>query len=97
MKEQIATAAAIDSPPAMPAHVVGEPFDLGHELGPSLPRDHPPWQRDVLAVSARARALLARLRPVTVRVLTFWDHVLRGIVVGDRDVEVDPSGSYRMR
>jgi hypothetical protein len=63
----------------------------------SLPRDHPAWQRDVLSVSARARAVLAQLRPIVVRVLTFWDHVVRGAVVGGRRVEVDPSGCYRVR
>ena len=97
MKEEILTAPALDPAFAVPANAVGEPFDSGHEIVSSLPRDHPAWQRDVLAVSARARTLLGRLRPVTVRVLTFWDHVLRGIVVGGRRIEVDPSGSYRMR
>lgn len=63
----------------------------------SLPRDHPAWQRDVLAVSSRVRMLLAGLRPVVVRVLTFWDHLVRGISVGERYVEIDPSGCYRVR
>jgi hypothetical protein len=97
MKEQIVTAPSADPRPVMPANLAGEPFDIQPELVPSLPRDHPAWQRDVLSVSARARELIARLRPVTVRVLTFWDHVLRGILVGGRRVEVDPSGSYRLR
>jgi len=60
-----------------------------------LPRDHPRWVRDAVAVSQRARALIAGLRPVVVRVLTFWDHRLRSILVGDRRVRVDPSGCYR--
>jgi len=97
MKEPILTPRALDSRSVVPANVVGESFELEHEVVSSLPRDHPAWQRDVLAVSARARELIARLRPVTVRVLTFWDHVLRGIVVGGRRIEVDPSGSYRLR
>ncbi|HTD36190.1 MAG TPA: hypothetical protein VK669_01655 [Candidatus Limnocylindrales bacterium] len=97
MKEPVLTPPALDSRSVAPANAVGEQFEPGHEGMSSLPRDHPAWQRDVLAVSARARELLARLRPVTVRVLTFWDHVLRAIVVGGRRVEVDPSGSYRMR
>jgi hypothetical protein len=62
-----------------------------------LPRDHPAWQRDVLAVSSRVRAILAGMRPVTVRALSFWDHVVRGISIGARYVEVDPSGCYRLR
>jgi hypothetical protein len=48
-------------------------------------------------VSARVRAIVAALRPVVVHVLTFWDHVVRSISVGRRRIEVDPSGSYRMR
>ena len=67
------------------------------EMPATLPRDHPAWQRDVLAVSARVRAILAQLRPVAVRVLTFWDHAVRSIAVGRRRVEVDPSGCYRLR
>jgi len=63
----------------------------------SLPRDHPAWQRDVLAVSSRVRAILAGLRPVVVRVLTHWDHVVRRVSIGARYVDIDPSGSYRMR
>jgi len=63
----------------------------------SLPRDHPAWQRDVLAVSSRVRAVLAGLRPIAVRVLSFWDHAIRSISVGGRHVEIDPSGCYRLR
>ena len=63
----------------------------------SLPRDHPTWQRDVLAVSSRVRATLAALRPLAVRVLSFWDHVVRAVKIGSRSIEIDPSGSYRLR
>jgi hypothetical protein len=61
-----------------------------------LPRDHPRWVRDAVAVSARARELIAKLRPVVIAVLSFWDHRIRSIVVGDRCVQVDPSGCYRV-
>lgn len=60
-----------------------------------LPPDHPSWVRDAIAVSARARQLVARLKPAVVAVLSLWDHRLRSIVVGGRRVSVDPSGSYR--
>ena len=60
-----------------------------------LPYDHPRWVKDALAVSQRARELLAKLRPVAVKVLCFWDHRIRSIVIGDRRVQVDPSGCYR--
>lgn len=60
-----------------------------------LPHDHPRWVKDAVAVSQRARELIAKLRPVVINVLAFWDHRLRSIMVGDRRVEVDPSGCYR--
>lgn len=87
-------APAIPSLPIAPAQVA----DIGAEMPASLPRDHPAWQRDMLAVSARVRALLAQLRPAAIRVLTFWDHAVRAVAVGSgRRIEVDPSGSYRLR
>ena len=63
---------------------------------PPLPREHPKWAKDSLAISARARALIQRLRPVIVRIMTFWDHKFRTISVGDRQMTVDASGCYRV-
>ncbi len=63
--------------------------------GSLLPRDHPPWVKDALSVSQRARELIARLRPAIVRVLSFWDHRFRSAVVGGARISIDPSGSYR--
>lgn len=63
---------------------------------PPLPREHPKWVRDALAVSARARHAIARLKPVVMRVLTFWDHRARTLNVGGRELSVDISGSYRL-
>jgi hypothetical protein len=58
----------------------------------------PAWQRDGVAISARVRALLATVRPVIVRVRSFWDHAVRRVALGaGRAVEVDASGSYRLR
>jgi hypothetical protein len=62
----------------------------------SLPPDHPRWVKDAVAVSQRARDLIAQLKPIALRVLGFWDHRVRSILVGDRRVHVDPSGSYRI-
>ena len=61
-----------------------------------LPRDHPQWVKDALSVSSRARALVARLKPVVINILTFWDHRVRSALVGDSRVSIDPSGSYRV-
>lgn len=83
-------------PPNQTAPLLGLVADVELETAPNLPRDHPSWMRDALAVSARARALIASLRPVVIRVLTFWDHHVRSIVVGGRTLGVDPSGSYRL-
>ncbi len=60
-----------------------------------LPHDQPRWVKDAVAVSQRAREIIARLRPAAVHVLCFWDHRIRAIVVGDRRVVVDASGCYR--
>ena len=60
-----------------------------------LPHDHPRWVKDAIAVSQRARELLAKLRPATMRVLCFWDHRVRSIVVCGRRVAIDASGCYR--
>ncbi|HEX3670395.1 MAG TPA: hypothetical protein VHT92_01690 [Candidatus Cybelea sp.] len=60
-----------------------------------LPHDQPRWVKDAVAVSQRAREIIARLRPAAVHVLSFWDHRIRAIVVGDRRVAVDASGCYR--
>jgi hypothetical protein len=62
---------------------------------PTLPHDHPPWVRDAIALSQRARELAARLKPVVVRVLCFWDHRWRSIAIAGRRIEVDPAGCYR--
>ena len=73
------------------------PVDPEEELdAPQLPRDHPKWVRDAVAVSQRARQLLATLRPIVIRVLTFWDHRIRALTIGGRNIEIDPSGSYRL-
>ena len=63
---------------------------------PALPREHPKWVRDAVAVSQRARALVDRLRPVLVRVLTFWDHRAYSVTIGTRRLSIDFSGSYRL-
>jgi len=61
-----------------------------------LPHDQPRWVKDAIAVSQRAREIVAKLRPVAVHVLCFWDHRIRSIVVGERRVAVDASGCYRI-
>ncbi len=47
-----------------------------------LPRDHPKWARDAVTLSQRAREIVARLRPVIVKILTFWDHRVRSAWIG---------------
>lgn len=67
------------------------------DLDPNhLPNDHPRWVRDAVAISRAARDLVARLKPVVIRVLTIWDHGVRCIGVAGRRVGVDASGSYRI-
>lgn len=67
------------------------------ELGGSLlPRDHPKWPADALTVSQRARETFARLRPIALRVLTFWDHRVRSITIGTTRLGIDAAGCYRI-
>ncbi|MBV9700382.1 MAG: hypothetical protein JO078_09690 [Candidatus Eremiobacteraeota bacterium] len=61
-----------------------------------LPHDHPRWVKDAVAVSQRAREIIAKLRPIVIRVLSFWDHRVRSIAIGDCRVDVDVSGCYRV-
>jgi hypothetical protein len=99
MKDAAAPGPALDPPAAAlvpPASAATLGANISVDTPASLPRDHPAWQRDVLAVSARVRAIVAQLRPLVVRALTVWDHALRGVAIGRRRVELDPSGSYRL-
>jgi hypothetical protein len=63
---------------------------------PLLPRDHPAWMRDAVALSGHARRWIERLRPAVIRVLTFWDHTVRSALVAGRQISVDGAGCYRI-
>lgn len=73
------------------------PIDADASGIPELPSDHPQWQRDVVSISSRARALIAHVVPIVVRVLSYWDHRIREITLGPRTLSVDPAGCYRLR
>jgi hypothetical protein len=60
-----------------------------------LPADYPQWRKDQLSLSSRARALLSRLRPFMIHVLTFWDHGVASLALDELTLDVDASGSYR--
>jgi hypothetical protein len=77
--------------PALP------PIDAEAAGLPDFPSDHPAWQRDVVSISSRTRALLASIAPVVVRTLSYWDHRLRELTLGVRTLAVDPAGCYRLR
>ena len=83
--------------PALPGTVAPIAFDPDDRYeGPALPSDHPAWMRDTLSLSQRARALLGNIKPVAIRVVTYWEHRLHAIVIGGRRVGIDASGSYRL-
>jgi hypothetical protein len=77
--------------PALPA------IDADANGLPQLPADHPQWQRDVVSISSRARAVLAHALPVVVRALSYWDHRIREVAFGTRSLSVDLAGCYRLR
>ncbi len=87
--------AALHTIAAQESEPVGQPRleDAEAEL---LPRGHPKWVRDGVAISQRARDLVVSLRPVVVRVVRFWDHRFRAAVIAGRHVRVDSSGSYQV-
>jgi hypothetical protein len=62
-----------------------------------LPGDHPAWQRDVVSISSRARAVIATIVPAVVRTFSYWDHRVREVAFGARTLGVDPAGCYRFR
>lgn len=80
---------------ALAAEQAVAPVDESNAESSLLPRDHPKWARDAVTVSQRAREIIARLRPVVVKILTFWDHRVRSAFIGGSRVSIDPSGSYR--
>jgi len=94
-----AAAAAGAGLPAGGVPVAVQPVSLDPDDrwgGHSLPGDHPAWMRDTLSLSQRARAVLAHVKPVVVKVIAAWEHRVRSILVGGRRLSVDPSGSYRL-
>jgi hypothetical protein len=60
-----------------------------------LPEGHPKWVRDGISISRRARDAMAMMRPIALRVMHFWDHRVRAVLVAGRRLRVDPTGSYR--
>ena len=77
--------------PALP------PIDADASGIPELPSDHPQWQRDIVSISSRARAIIANVVPTVVRTFSYWDHRIREIAFGPRTLSVDPAGCYRLR
>jgi hypothetical protein len=71
--------------------------DLDGIADPRLPPDHPPWQRDVISLSSRTRALIATIVPAVVRTFSYWDHRIRELALGTRTLAVDPAGCYRLK
>ena len=92
-----ALASGVDPLALVSVSTTAEPGDGELDVAQAGIGGAPAWQRDALAVSARVRAIVATLRPIVIRALSFWDHAVRGIRIGSRALEVDPSGSYRLR
>ncbi len=88
---------ALDPALVYPLAPVLPPIDADAAGLPDLPAGHPQWQRDVVSISSRARALIANVVPVVVGTLTYWDHRIREIAFGTRTLGVDPAGCYRLR
>ena len=61
-----------------------------------LQHQQPRRPGDAIAVGARARQLAMNGGNGNVGVLSFWDHDTRTAPIGERHLEIDPSGSYRL-
>jgi hypothetical protein len=72
------------------------PSLLGDKRGNrvALPGSIPEWTRDRVSLSKRALALLAKLKPYAIGVLTFWDHRVTSAELDELRLEIDASGSY---
>jgi hypothetical protein len=92
-----ASPALVDPSAVLAYPVAAVAADADAPDAPSLPADLPQWQRDVVSISSRARAMLATIVPVVVRTLSYWDHRLRELTLGARTFSVDPAGCYRLR
>ena len=91
-------APALDAGPlVLPALPVRVELDDGFSGAIGLPDDHPSWQRDIISMSSRARAIAAAVVPLVVRALSFWDHRIREVAFGARTLGIDPAGCYRLR
>ena len=94
------TPAGASTPAPPPALALPPPLavalDPDVDIKNDLPSDHPAWAKDAVALSQRVREFLAKLKPVAMTVLTFWDHRVRSIFIGNRKLSVDASGSYRL-
>jgi hypothetical protein len=99
MNETPSALAPLDASLVYPVALVPvlPPVDAEANGLPELPSDHPQWQRDVVSISSRARALIANVIPVVVRTFSYWDHRIREVAFGSRTLTVDPAGCYRVR
>jgi hypothetical protein len=94
-REEAAAATPLRAQNATTEPIVAEIAHAENDAA-GLPHDHPRWVKDAVAVSRAAREVVARLRPIAIRVLTIWDHRLRTAAVEGCRIQVDASGSYRL-
>jgi hypothetical protein len=98
VNETSAALPSVDAALVYPLAVVPlAPIDAEANGLPDLPSGHPQWQRDVISMSSRARAVIANVVPAVVRTFAYWDHRVREVVFGARTLSVDPAGCYRLR
>lgn len=96
-REALSAASNVSLPAVLaPGTVAPLTFDPELDASPQLPGDHPAWARDRLALSFKAREFVATLKPIAIKIRTFWDHHARSIVIGGSRLSIDPSGCYRL-
>lgn len=70
--------------------------DLAAERPQQLPRDFPQQPGDTVAVGAQARQIATGGQSGTPEALSFWDHPAQSAPAGQRNLEIDQAGSYRV-
>jgi hypothetical protein len=99
IERELARAVAQDVSPAAafpPEQIPPLAFDLELDNAHRLPPDHPPWPRDVVSLSQRARALIVRLKPAALDAIARYRLFGGNFAVANRRVAVDASGCYRV-
>ncbi|MGA3037263.1 MAG: hypothetical protein ABSE64_07225 [Vulcanimicrobiaceae bacterium] len=70
--------------------------DLASEKQDRLPRDYPRQPGDTISLSTQAGKSQSGASLPPEQPMSFWDHDTKSAPVGDRNIGLDASGSYKL-